>query len=127
MEENTSITSLVDCEHSLHVHSFQTKILDTTVFFQVIKLNNSFHLFVGNVPTLQNMAMSMNTKYENVPTVNHLFGNRTDSTSSSIAQKLAKKTGKQVFVSCNLEYNQTMLPLVEKHIFDELKAHPDKF
>ena len=40
---------------------------------------------------------------------------------------ITKKTGKQLFVSGSVDYNQLMLPLIEKRIGQELMNSPDKF
>jgi len=39
----------------------------------------------------------------------------------------AKRTGKQVYVSCSVPYDQNLLPLIEKRIGEELKTHPEHF
>nr|XP_022321045.1 uncharacterized protein LOC111123175 [Crassostrea virginica] len=61
-----------------------------------------------------------------VPSGSVLLG-PTDSHCLNIGQRLAKKTGKQVFVSGSVDYNQLMLPLIEKRIGQELMNSPEKF
>ncbi|KAK3096506.1 hypothetical protein FSP39_000816 [Pinctada imbricata] len=110
----------------LSVYSFSAKIMDTQVNFQLIKMEDSFHLWIGSTFKYGDMAMSMKNKYDTVPPSSPLLG-ASDSPCVNIAQRLAKKTGKQVFVSGDLAYNQIMLPLIEKRIGEELKNFPEKF
>ncbi|XP_046362358.1 proteasome assembly chaperone 4-like [Haliotis rufescens] len=109
------------------VHTFTASVTDTTVFYQVIKMSDSFHLWVGAKPSLENMALAMNTRFESLPLATHLFGDSSNPIAASLAQRLAKKTGKQVFVSCNLAYDQLTMPVVEKRITEEMKKRPEMF
>ncbi|XP_067651924.1 proteasome assembly chaperone 4-like [Haliotis asinina] len=112
---------------SVTVHTFTEHIMDTAVFYQVIKMSDSFHLWVGAKPSLENMTLAMNTRFETQPLASHLFGDSSNSTAMSLAQRLAKKTGKQVFVSCNIGYDQLAMPVVEKRIIEEMKQRPEMF
>lgn len=110
----------------LGIHTFHSEIVNQMVYFQVIKLCDSFHLWVGTSPVFGDMSVAMNTKYSSLPTGSVLIG-QSESTSLPIAQRLSKRTGKQVFVSSSLPYDRVMLPLVEKRIGEELQAHPEFF
>ncbi|KAL8619536.1 hypothetical protein ACOMHN_011887 [Nucella lapillus] len=77
---------------------------------------------------MKNMAVAMQTKYDKGSASGTiLFGETSDPVSLSMAQKLAKRTGRQVFVSCSVAYDQNLLPLVEKRISEEITAHPHCF
>lgn len=109
------------------IHTFSDKIMDKLMHFQVIKLDDSFHVWIGQTSgKFGEMSVAMNTKFSSVPTASAIIGG-TDSPSVCMAQRLAKKTGKQVFVSCDFPYNQLIQPLIEKRIGEELKNHPSKF
>lgn len=56
----------------------------------------------------------------------HLWLTRKSLTTASVLFA-AKRTNKQVFVGGSLSYNQLMLPLIEKRIGEEIKAHPEIF
>ncbi|XP_033750644.1 proteasome assembly chaperone 4-like [Pecten maximus] len=112
---------------SISVHTFHDQIMDSECFFQVIKLEDSFHLWIGNTPaTFGSFTVAMQTKFDKLPSSVPLIGG-SDSPSNSLALQLAKKTGKQVFVSCNLAFHGQMMPLVEKRISQELNKHPEYF
>ncbi|XP_052824327.1 proteasome assembly chaperone 4-like [Octopus bimaculoides] len=112
----------------IKIHRFSDKITDTTVHFQVIQMANSFHMWFGSSPRLSNMAVAMQTKYDtSMPNGCQLMTDSADSLSIPLAQKLAKKTGKQVFLSSDLSSDHKMVPLIEQRIFEEMKLYPEKF
>ncbi|XP_071166679.1 proteasome assembly chaperone 4-like [Mytilus edulis] len=106
------------------VHTFSEKLMDTQVFFQTILFDHGFFLWIGTSPAaLGDLSLAMKTKYSQEPSTSTLFGT-SDSPTTALAQRLAKKTSKQVFVGGNMNYNQLMLPLIEKRIGEEMKSHP---
>lgn len=116
----------LELAEGLGVHTFQTEVMNQTVFFQVIKLCDSFHLWVGTSSNFGDMSVAMNTKFSSLPTGSVLIG-QSESTSLPMAQRLSKRTGKQVFVSSSLPFDRVILPIVEKRIGEELQAHPEFF
>uniref|UniRef100_H9GGU0 Proteasome assembly chaperone 4 n=1 Tax=Anolis carolinensis TaxID=28377 RepID=H9GGU0_ANOCA len=65
---------------------------------------------------------------DSIPVSTLLFGDASDNTSSSLAQKLASKTKKQIFVSYNIQNTDSgFILLVENRIKEEMAAFPDKF
>ncbi|XP_076449618.1 proteasome assembly chaperone 4-like [Babylonia areolata] len=127
MEGKESL-NIVDAAPQISVHNFSDMILGNQMFFHVIKLSESFHICIGSSPVLKNMAVAMQTKYDKgTASGSILFGDTSDPVSLNMAQKLAKRTGKQVFVSCSVPYDQNQLPLIEKRISEEITSHPDCF
>ncbi|OWF54208.1 proteasome assembly chaperone 4-like [Mizuhopecten yessoensis] len=121
------IPRMEDPKPSISVHTFHDQIIDNECFFQVIKLEDSFHLWIGNSPaTFGSFTVALQTKFDKLPSSIPLLGG-TDSPSNSLALQLAKKTGKQVFVSCNLPFHGQLMPLIEKRISQELNNHPEHF
>ena len=55
------------------------------------------------------------------------MGDHTDMTSLNLASRLAKKFQKAVYVSINVPSDRLSLPAIEKHLQEEIKAHPEKF
>ncbi|KAK7504540.1 hypothetical protein BaRGS_00004026 [Batillaria attramentaria] len=112
----------------ISVYNFSDTILGNNLYFHVIKLCDSFHICVGTAPVMKNMAVAMQTEFDRgAASGSILMGDLSDPVSLNMAQRLAKRTGKQVFVSCSVAYNQTLMPLLEKRIGEEIKDHPDKF
>ncbi|XP_067906065.1 proteasome assembly chaperone 4 [Heterodontus francisci] len=113
---------------TLSVHNFSEKLSEQTVHFHVLRMKDSFFLWVGSAPTFSNLAVAMCTKFDPMPVSTLVLGDASDTTPNSVAQRLAKKTGKQVFISYNLPSTCTSLSLqVENRIKQEMSAHPDKF
>ncbi|XP_062857243.1 proteasome assembly chaperone 4 [Trichomycterus rosablanca] len=115
-------------DDTIVIHDFSEKLLEQMVHFHVMKLNGGFFLWVGNSPVFSNLAVSMNSKFDSMPLSTMVLGDSSDTTPSSLAQRLTKKTKKQVFVSYNLPVADSSLTLlVENRIKKEMDLHPDKF
>lgn len=67
--------------------------------------------------------------YDSIPVSTSLLGDNSDmATSTGLAQHLARKTNKQVFVSYNLQNTDSNFALlVENRIKEEMEAFPEKF
>ena len=104
----------------IFIKDFSENILEKNVFFKIIKLTDSFYVWVGLEPMMSNMAVAMPTKCDSAPSTTLLFGNKSELSSSSLAFKLAKKMEKQVFVSCSIPFDQRLSVLVEKRLAEEL-------
>ncbi|XP_072929148.1 proteasome assembly chaperone 4 [Hemitrygon akajei] len=113
---------------TLSMHDFSERLAGQSVYFHVLRMSGSFFLWVGTAPTLSNLAVAMSTRFDPTPVSSLILGDTSDTTSNSLAQRLAKKTGKQVFISYNLPNTNTNLLLeVENRIKQEMEANPDKF
>ncbi|XP_026202016.1 proteasome assembly chaperone 4 [Anabas testudineus] len=112
----------------ISLHNFSEKILEQVVHFHVMKLSGGFFLWVGSSPVLSNLAVSMSSKYDAMPLSTLVIGDPSDTAPNSMAQRLAKKTKKQVFVSYSLPMTDSNLSLlVENRIKKELELHPEHF
>ncbi|KAL6035434.1 hypothetical protein STEG23_001179 [Scotinomys teguina] len=110
------------------LHNFSARLWEQLVHFHVMRLTDSLFLWVGATPHLRNLAVAMCSRYDPIPVCTSLFGDTSDTTSSGLAQRLARKTSKQVFVSYNLpntDSNFTLL--VENRIKEEMETFPEKF
>ncbi|XP_042271687.1 proteasome assembly chaperone 4 [Thunnus maccoyii] len=113
---------------AISVHNFSEKILEQTVHFHVMKLSGGFFLWVGSTPVLSNLAVSMSSKYDSMPLSTLVMGDPSNTTPNTLAQRLAKKTKKQVFVSYSLPMTDSSHSLlVENRIKKELELHPEHF
>jgi len=116
----------------LSVRQFSAQLSDSVVHYCVLKMENSFFLWIGAVanPALRNLALALPTKSPagGQVTATRLMGDMMDSSSSAIAARLSKRTGCQVFVSCNLPQTDPMLlSLVEERLAEELRVNPGYF
>ncbi|TDH08920.1 hypothetical protein EPR50_G00102810 [Perca flavescens] len=113
---------------AITVHNFSEKILEQVIHFHVMKLSGGFFLWVGSSPVLSNLAVSMSSRYDSMPLSTLVMGDPSNTASNSLAERLAKKTKKQVFVSYSLPMTDSNLSLsVENRIKKELELHPEHF
>ncbi|XP_071399789.1 proteasome assembly chaperone 4 [Centroberyx affinis] len=113
---------------AITVHNFSEKILEQVIHFHVMKLSGGFFIWVGSTPVLSNLAVSMSSKYDSMPLSSLVMGDPSNTAPNSLAQRLAKKTKKQVFVSYSLPVTDSNLSLlVENRIKKELELHPEHF
>ncbi|XP_043937452.1 proteasome assembly chaperone 4 [Protopterus annectens] len=112
----------------ISIHDFAEKILEQLVHFHVMKMTDCFFLWVGATPHFSNLAVAMCNKYDSMPVSTLVLGDKSDTVSSCLAQRLATKTKKQVFVSYSLPTSDCSLTLlVEQRIKKEMENFPDKF
>lgn len=57
------MSSTAVSDPQISVHDFSDRLLGNDVYFHVIKLCNSFQVFIGIKPVLSNLAVAMQTKY----------------------------------------------------------------
>ncbi|EDL40887.1 proteasome assembly chaperone 4 isoform b [Mus musculus] len=123
MEESRAAA---DADVSLH--NFSARLWEQLVHFHVMRLTDSLFLWVGATPHLRNLAVAMCSRYDPIPVCTSLFGDTSDTTSTGLAQRLARKTSKQVFVSYNLSNTDSNFTLlVENRIKEEMETFPEKF
>ncbi|XP_053106837.1 proteasome assembly chaperone 4 [Hemicordylus capensis] len=112
----------------ISLHNFCGCLSEQRVHFHSMRLRDSLFLWVGERSELSNLAVAMCTPRDSVPASTLLFGDSSDSTSNSLAQRLASKTKKQIFVSYNIHNtDSSFILLVENRIKEEMAAFPEKF
>jgi hypothetical protein len=113
---------------------------------QFIHMNDSVFVWISLDGSFSSLNLAMPSRFvtqlnhgllifkDSIPIGTTLFGDISDPTGKAIAQRVgislfysldfsARKTGMQCFVSCNIPQTSHMIiPLVERRIFDELKA-----
>ncbi|KAL8182478.1 UNVERIFIED_CONTAM: proteasome (prosome, macropain) assembly chaperone 4 [Gekko kuhli] len=112
----------------ISLHHFCGRLAEQLVHFHAMRLQGSLFLWVGETPQLSNLAVAMCTPRDSIPTSTLLLGDTSDNTSNSLAQRLASKTKKQIFVSYNIKNtDSSFILLVENRIKEEMTAFPEKF
>ncbi|XP_043474934.1 proteasome assembly chaperone 4-like [Leptopilina heterotoma] len=108
-------------------HKFDTGFGEIKISGHVIKMEKSIYLWVGdkNENTMNDFCLAMPTNYETQPIATKLFGPIADTTSMSIAKRLAKKFSIPIYVSFNLNVDNLSLPGIEKCLQTELGNIPD--
>ncbi|XP_054841607.1 proteasome assembly chaperone 4 [Eublepharis macularius] len=112
----------------ISLHNFCGRLSEQLVHFHAMRLRDSLFLWIGEAPQLSSLAVAMCTPRDSIPASTSLLGDASDSTSNCLAQRLASKTKKQIFVSYNIKNtDSSFILLVENRIKEEMTAFPEKF
>ena len=126
MTDSADSESLLYVEPTVKVHTFHDKIMDKDAYFSVTKLTDSFHLWIGRSGAFGDLSVAM-TMRDSIPSATVLIGGSV-SPCQAMAERLSKRTGKQVFVGGDLNsFSQLEIPLVEKRVAEEMKKIPEAF
>eukprot|EP01112_Ceratiomyxa_fruticulosa_P002264 TRINITY_DN1236_c0_g1_i1.p1 TRINITY_DN1236_c0_g1~~TRINITY_DN1236_c0_g1_i1.p1 ORF type:complete len:172 (-),score=40.61 TRINITY_DN1236_c0_g1_i1:144-608(-) len=102
-----------------HIESF----LDNSIYYQVIVLRDSYYVWIGSkAATMDELAVAITTPYDKIPSASSLLGQNVDGLSQGLATRLATRTKKVFFVSCNLPNDQIMIAFAEKKLVEFLKS-----
>ncbi|XP_037749147.1 proteasome assembly chaperone 4 [Chelonia mydas] len=112
----------------ISLHDFCGRAGEQLVHFHAMRLRDSLFLWVGAEPALRSLAVAMCSPHDSIPVSTSLLGDASDTISNSLAQRLARKTKKQIFVSYNLQNTDSSFTLhIENRIKEEMMAFPEKF
>ncbi len=115
-------------ENACTAHTFMETVADIPITFHIIKMNSSLFVWIGDKYTFDNLAVAVNTKYKSLPISTSIMGDIGDDKSCSLASKLTKVTGKQVFASFNLSNcDNNVLLSVNKRLMEEFSKRPGMF
>ena len=53
-------------ESRIQIHNFSDTLLNSTVYFHVMKMQESFFIWIGNKENFDNLAMAMKTKFVSI-------------------------------------------------------------
>jgi len=85
--------------------------------------SNIYFLWIGSTDIFYNLAVAISTPFNKSTSSTTLMGASLDNFAQSLAAKLTQKTGKQFFVSFNLNSKDEMLQIqIHKRILEELKT-----
>ncbi|EPS58467.1 hypothetical protein M569_16347, partial [Genlisea aurea] len=81
-----------------------------TLHFQIIRLHKQIYVWIGyNSSKLGHLYVATPTRPSNAIGVTSLIGGGAENTGSSIARRLALKTGLSIVLGCNIPKNHPML------------------
>lgn len=102
------------------------RFLDSPIFFQLVRLKDSFFLWIGSqTPELKALDVATKSPFSAVPNCTSVMGaSATDDVFSvGFARRLAARTGQMVYLSYNLPRNREHLEaFVQRKAMSLLKA-----
>ncbi|KAH0953035.1 hypothetical protein HN011_001034 [Eciton burchellii] len=127
MEDALNISEkLMPC--GLKFHNFSIKAGDTTISCEVIVLEDSLYIWIGDSanPNMDDLSFALMVKSDKQPVATKIMGSAADLTSTNMASRLSMKLGKPVYVSFNVKTTDNItLPTIEKGIHEEFQTHAD--
>ncbi|RHY16413.1 hypothetical protein DYB25_006465 [Aphanomyces astaci] len=119
--ENLAVSS----KPSTQIIEFKGEFVDQHFSVQIWLLAHACFVWVGLDETpvcMGSMSTAVKTRYDPLPLASSLLGGGADDTEQQMAQRLVLRTGKQVFVSCNLpEDDMELGAYVERAILQRLR------
>ncbi|XP_001607986.1 proteasome assembly chaperone 4 [Nasonia vitripennis] len=111
---------------SFQFHNFHDQVGEVRLQCQIMKMDQSLYLWVGDYNDRSMKDLALAFAMDKKPAVStKIMGPIADEISCNVASRLAKKTGKPVYVSFNVNVDNLTLPNVEKRIHEEFKKHPE--
>lgn len=116
---------LLQC--GIKFHKFVARVGDVTVNCEIIKMEDSLYLWIGDStnPTMDDLSFSFTSNFKTQPIATKIMGAVADATSTNMARRLSIKLGKPVYVSFNVTADNMLLLGIEKRIQEEFKMHDD--
>jgi Proteasome assembly chaperone 4 len=108
-------------------HIFTGEVAGSQVNFRVLQMLDSDFIYIGlkGDESLNGLSIGMETIQHKEAIATSIIESPE---SQDIAQKLAARLGKPVFVSLgNINLDRISLPAIEKHLIQEIKDKPEFF
>lgn len=108
-------------------HLFTGEVAGQTLNYRILRMQDSVFIYIGkkDEEVLDGLAVGLLSPYQNREAVTTSILESTES--FDIAQKLAVKLNKPVFVSCNVNIDRLVAPVIETHLIQEIKERPEFF
>lgn len=108
-------------------HYFTGEVIGQTINYRVLKMQDSVFIYIGkkDEEALDGLAVGLMQPFNNKEAISTSILESTES--HDLAQKLAVRLNKPVFISCNLSIDRLTAPVVEKHLIQEIKERPEIF
>ncbi|XP_006148437.1 proteasome assembly chaperone 4-like [Tupaia chinensis] len=112
---------------NVFLHNFSARLWEQLIHLHCTLLSDSA-LLVGATLHLRKLDGPMCSCFDSIPVSSSLLRDASHTTSTGLAQRLARKTNKQAFVSYNLPNTDGNFALLaENRIKEETEAFPKKF
>lgn len=112
----------------LRDHYFTADIGDAIYKYRILQMRDSIFIYIGqgDNEVFDEMAVAMPMENSEIVST-RIFGADVGCESQEIAKIFAKKLNKQVFLSCNVDSDKMIRPMLAKCLTDEIKKCPQAF
>lgn len=109
-------------EGGVQVTCFTDVSDETTLHFQIIKLQKQIYAWIGcNSAKFGSLFAAASTRPNNAVSVANILGGASDNTGSGIARRIVLRTGLNVILACNIPKNSPMIEAAaEKNLVQKL-------
>ncbi|XP_055707865.1 uncharacterized protein LOC129804531 [Phlebotomus papatasi] len=119
---------LIPRPSSFTTHVFSASASGQEFTYRVLKMEDSTLIYIcekGN-EVFDEMALAMvSASGDAISTT--IMGPLLGCDSQQLAEKVAKRLKKQIYISCNVPAERLSRPFIEKHLVDEIKNRPEMF
>ena len=108
-------------------HLFTGEVAGQIVNYRILRMEDSVFIYIGkkDEEVFDGLAVGLLSPYQNREAVTTSILESTES--FDIAQKLAVRLNKPVFVSCNINVDRLIAPVIETQLIQEIKERPEYF
>ncbi|XP_055593583.1 proteasome assembly chaperone 4-like [Uranotaenia lowii] len=111
-------------------HLCSVEVCDVRYNIRILKMKESVFIYIGeqNAETFDELAMAMAGLGDSKETMStSIMGAPVGCGSEELAQKLAKKLRKQVYLSANVPNDRIVRPTIEQKLFEEINNNLECF
>ncbi|XP_055920921.1 uncharacterized protein LOC129952393 [Eupeodes corollae] len=104
------------------------EITETKYSVRILKMHKSTFIYIGinGREFLDEIGIAMPMADSPGSVVNTVaLGPQLGCDSQQLAQKLAKRLNKQIYVSCNIPFDRMVMPLLEKNLVKIIQENPE--
>lgn len=111
-------------DNDVEITCFTEDLHDVTLHFQIIRLTKQIYAWIGcNSAKFGHLYAAAATRPNNTVGVTSLLGGSADNTGSSMARRLALKTGLSIVLACNIPKDSPMLEATaERKLIEMLRS-----
>jgi proteasome assembly chaperone 4 len=108
-------------------HSFTGEAAGVTINYRVLKMQDSLFIYIGkkDEEALNGLAVGLLPPFNEREAISTSILESPES--QDLAQKLAVRLKKPIFISCNLNVDRLIAPVIEKHLVQEIKERSEFF
>jgi hypothetical protein len=128
MSETGGVSADVQpCAPKIKIESFSGVMLDMPFACQILHLDQCYWIWIGSggAPSLSNLSTAIMTKYEKTPLATTIVGSDLNE-GQGMAQRLSRRLGKMIFVSCDLQVSEgsegQLAAYIERQLLQRLAA-----